>query len=348
MMQGTVRAAPGDGVLARPGELVSANGVRLSLYCTGSGSPTVAFDAGHQDWAPAWAVVQPQIAKWTRACSYDRTGAGFSDAGSMPRTSARIADELHGVLHKAAIPGPYILVGHAFGGYNTRAFAHRYMPEVAGLVLIDTDSGDADPHDLQQANHSYFVVQGSELRACRDAVAGGKPLAAVLPPAGQSRLTCEQRFFRGFPEKAWSPELNARLLQIAQTRLARYEEVVSELAEMPGDEVDLQQHRQSFGSRPIRVLTAVNVYGDTETTARAVHLRRLKLEEERAQSQARFLELSTNAKQSFAYHSGSGYIQLDQPDLVIAALREAYDEGRSRGSNRPQDREGPGIPEGET
>jgi hypothetical protein len=60
----------------------------------GNGSPTVIFDSGFEDWAPAWSTVQPQIAKWTRACSYDRAGAGFSDPGPMPRTSVHIAEEL--------------------------------------------------------------------------------------------------------------------------------------------------------------------------------------------------------------------------------------------------------------
>src|SRR6058998_690879 len=88
-----VRVAPGDAVYTRPGRIVAAaDGARLNLYCMGSGSPTVIFDSGWEDWAPAWAKVQPEVAKFTRACSYDRAGVGFSDAGPMPRTSVRIAE----------------------------------------------------------------------------------------------------------------------------------------------------------------------------------------------------------------------------------------------------------------
>jgi pimeloyl-ACP methyl ester carboxylesterase len=109
--------APGDDIYTRPGGIVTASdGARLNLYCMGKGSPTVVFDSGWEDWAPAWAVVQPRVARWTRACSYDRAGAGFSGPGPMPRTSVRIADELHSALRNAGIPGPYILVGNAFGG----------------------------------------------------------------------------------------------------------------------------------------------------------------------------------------------------------------------------------------
>src|SRR5205814_1298798 len=93
-IHGTASAAPGDEIYTRPGMLVRADGTRLNLYCMGSGSPAVVFDSGWEDWAPVWTIVQPEVAKWTRACSYDRAGAGFSDPGPMPRTSVRIADEL--------------------------------------------------------------------------------------------------------------------------------------------------------------------------------------------------------------------------------------------------------------
>src|SRR5215472_4578957 len=90
--------SPADIVYARPGQLVDVGGFRLNLYCMGKGSPTVVFDSGWGDWAPAWSKVQPEIAKWTRACSYDRAGTGFSDPGPMPRTSVRIAEELRTAL----------------------------------------------------------------------------------------------------------------------------------------------------------------------------------------------------------------------------------------------------------
>src|SRR5215469_15151230 len=104
---------PADLVYGHPGQLVDAGGFRLNLVCMGSGSPTVVFDSGWGDWAPAWSKVQPEIAKWTSTCSYDRTGTGFSDPGPMPRTSVRIAEELRTALHHAGKAAPYILVGSA-------------------------------------------------------------------------------------------------------------------------------------------------------------------------------------------------------------------------------------------
>jgi pimeloyl-ACP methyl ester carboxylesterase len=73
----------------------------------------------------------------TRVCAFDRAGMGWSDAGPQPRTSRRIADELHTLLHEANIPQPYLLVGHSFGGMNMRVYAATYPQEVAGLVLVD-------------------------------------------------------------------------------------------------------------------------------------------------------------------------------------------------------------------
>jgi hypothetical protein len=99
-------SSPADIVYGRTGQLVDVVGFRLNLYCMGSGSPTVVFDSGWGDWAPTWSKVQPQIAKWTRACSYDRAGTGFSDPGPMPRTSVRIAEELRTAFTTLASPAP--------------------------------------------------------------------------------------------------------------------------------------------------------------------------------------------------------------------------------------------------
>src|ERR1043165_2542573 len=166
--------APADIEYGRPSQLVDAGGFRLNRYCMGRGSPTVVFDSGWEDWAPAWSRVQPQIAKWTRACSYDRAGTGFSDPGPLPRTSVRIAGELHTALHRAGITGPYILVGHAFGGDNVRTFADLYMREVAGLVLVDADPTDVESEAMQEDDRRGRTGIISQLRDCRNAIAEHK------------------------------------------------------------------------------------------------------------------------------------------------------------------------------
>jgi pimeloyl-ACP methyl ester carboxylesterase len=326
-MHGTASAAPGDTVYARPGQLVSANGTRLNFYCMGAGSPTVVFDSGWGDWAPIWALVQPRVAAWTRACSYDRAGAGFSDAGPMPRTSVRIADELHSALHNAGIEGPYVLVGSSFGGNNIRVFADRYMTEIAGLVFVESDTDDLEPLDMQDEDHRGQAEFLPEVRACRDAIAEGKPLPPLSPLPGAQNRTCAQMFFRSWPEAAWSPELNDKLLQIAQTKVAMYDAFISEMEQMPWDEAYLKQHRQSLGSRPVRVLSTGNHGVGSVATPRATSLKHLRYEYEVTLAQSRLLELSSNARQIFTKNS-SEYIAFDEPDTVVDAIREVCDQSK--------------------
>src|SRR5437016_9738991 len=319
---------PADIVYARPGQLVDVGGFRLNLYCMGSGSPTVVFDSGWGDWAPAWSKVQPQIAKWTRACSYDRAGTGFSDPGPMPRTSVRIAKELHTALHRAGIDGPYILVGSAFGGDNVRTFADLYMGEVAGLVMVDADPDDLEPRAMREEAHRAPAGVPSGLRDCRNLIAEHKPLPAQPSGSGRPPQTCAQQFFfRGLPEAEWSTELNAKVLEIAQTKVAMYDAYSSEMEQTAADETYLQQHRRSFGSRPIRVLTSGN-HGVGHLEKKPPDTpKHLKYEQETTLAQARWLGLSSNAKQIFARNS-SEYIQLDEPQTVINAIREVYDQSK--------------------
>lgn len=326
--------APADTVYAHAGQLVDAGGFRLNLYCMGSGSPTVVFDSGFEDWAPAWSTVQPKIAMWTRACSYDRAGAGFSEPGPMPRTSVRIAKELHSALHNVGIAGPYILVGHAFGGDNVRTFADLYMDEVAGLVLDDSDATDLEPKENQEEDRQGRRELASDLRVCGRAIAEHKPLPPLGPGPRDSQKTCAQQFFRGLPEAKWSPELNAKLLEIAQTKVAMYDAYASEMEQMTEDEVYLAQHRRSFGARPIRVLTSRNHGVGHLEEAPAATPKHAKYEQDRTLAQSRWLELSSNARQIFA-HNSSEYIQFDDPDTVVGAIREVYDQSRkSNGSSR--------------
>ncbi len=314
-------AAPGDARYARPGALVPVEGHRLNLYCVGSGSPAVVFDSGWEDWAPVWAIVQPEVAKWTRACSYDRAGAGFSDPGPMPRTSVRIADELRQALHNAHVQGPYILVGHAFGGDNVRTFAMRYPEELAGLVLVEADV-TSSPEERQ--GQARLVAA---LRRCRDAIAAGKPLPEEPVAAGRPTRTCAQQFFRGLPEAAWSQELNAALLQLAKTKVAMYDGFISEMEQMPADEAYLQQHSRSLGARPVRVLSTGNHGVHALDPSRPPDPTHQKYEEQVAREQRSWLDQSSNAEQLFT-HKSSEYIPFDQPDFVVDAIREVYLQSR--------------------
>lgn len=125
-----------------PGQMVDVGGYRLHLYEMGEGSPTVILDAGMGCHCLDWALVQPEIAKFARVYSYDRAGNGWSEESPNPRTSGNIIDELHTLLVNSGIKGPYVLVGHSFGGINLRLFAMRHPHDVLGIVLVDAAHED--------------------------------------------------------------------------------------------------------------------------------------------------------------------------------------------------------------
>jgi pimeloyl-ACP methyl ester carboxylesterase len=89
-------------------------------------------------------MVQPEVAKFARVCSYDRAGYGWSESGPKPRTSLQIAKELRALLDACGEKGPFVMVGHSFGGYNVRVFTAMYPNDVVGVVLVDAEHGDEE------------------------------------------------------------------------------------------------------------------------------------------------------------------------------------------------------------
>jgi len=127
-----------------PGKLIDMGGYKLHINCMGAVSPTVILEAGLGSPQLVWDEVRSEIAKFTRVCSYDRSGLGWSEHGLQPRTSQQAIKELHILLEKAGVSGPYVLVGHSFGGYHVRLFASTYPDEVVGMVLVDANHHDQE------------------------------------------------------------------------------------------------------------------------------------------------------------------------------------------------------------
>jgi pimeloyl-ACP methyl ester carboxylesterase len=138
----TVAAASASRPAAQGG-LVDIGGRGLYLACTGSGSPAVVLQAGAGGDSTAWKTIQPAVAAKTTVCAYDRAGRGRSDDPAAPQDGNAIARDLHDLLTKAAIPGPYILVGHSSGGPYLRVYAATYPTDVAGMVLVDPQPATA-------------------------------------------------------------------------------------------------------------------------------------------------------------------------------------------------------------
>ncbi len=126
-----------------PGRLVDIGGYKLHIDCSGNGGPSVILDAGGGLFSSEWVFVQSHIAQFTKVCSYDRAGTGWSEESPLPRSIENIVKELHELLQRAGVQPPYILVGHSLGGINMRMYADTYPDEVFGLVLVDSS------HELQ-------------------------------------------------------------------------------------------------------------------------------------------------------------------------------------------------------
>src|SRR5215210_4266666 len=137
-----------------PDELVDVGGYSLHINCVGQGSPTVVLDAGLGDMSASWVWVQQEVSDTTRVCAYDRAGMGWSESGPEPRDAKQISSELHTLLTKTGIEGPYALVGHSFGGLYTQTYAAQYPDEVAGLALVESSHPEQFSH-RPEAQESY-------------------------------------------------------------------------------------------------------------------------------------------------------------------------------------------------
>lgn len=299
-----------------PGQLVDVGGHRLHIHCSGQGSPTVVLDTGLGMPSTSWVLVQPVVAQWTRVCAYDRAGYGFSDPGPTPRTSQRIVEELHTLLDRAGERAPYVLAGHSFGGFTIRLFARRFPDQVAGLVLID-----ASHEDLMTRIHE---AGGLTPQQRRRQMQREIDLGLIGLRFGLLRLV---------PALAgWdTTDITLRRLppQAVQELLALF--LTPKAIRSAGDEMDAfaesaDQLRASgkLGALPVVVLTAGGRTGEQagQTAEQAEHRRIWRQE-----LQPELVRLSSRGKQILVANTDH-MIPLEQPEAVIAALRDLIEELR--------------------
>ena len=294
-----------------PGQMIDVGGHRLHLFCQGQGSPTVIMDAGLGDSWLTWSKTQPEIAKRTRACSYDRAGFGYSEPGPYPRDSKQIVAELHALLGAAMIPPPYLLVGHSFGGYNTRLYASTFPGEVAGLVLVDASHEDQTrlfPQSFDALNTGWMRGLRWQVRRAALGLERVRGVPAYDPPS--------------------VPEEFVDLAEAVAYRTDWYRTILAEFetfATLSADEVRTARRPVDF---PLVVVTG--------SSTMAKDLIAIGLSPADADSAARVWQylqrdettLSTRGRQIIADRS-SHYVNMDQPELVIAAVDTVLDEIRS-------------------
>jgi pimeloyl-ACP methyl ester carboxylesterase len=302
-----------------PGRLVRVNEGRMHINVSGEGTPTVVFESGMGASCLSWTLVQPRVAQFARAVSYDRAGHGWSDPTREPRTARQIAQELHTLLNATGLPGPYVLVGHSFGGYVNRVFAHLYRDRVAGMVLVDS----VHPAEWENPTTEQLRMMEVGLRYAW--------IAAWLARLGLVRF-CLARLARGSPRLGWAAvsAFGAGTAAAAQRIAGEIRKlpapilpIVRELWSQPKNFMSLGKHVaalpvsaaqaaavSSLGDLPLVVLSGDHHAGPYTDWQRDL------------------AQLSSRGQQLVASDSGH-WIHLDRPELVVRAIREVVAAARS-------------------
>jgi len=305
-----------------PGVLVNIGGHRLHLNCSGEGSPTIVLDAALGGSSLSWSLVQPAVSRQTRTCSYDRAGFGWSDAGPMPRTAARIAHELRVLLERAGIPPPFVLVGHSFGGLVMRIFASRYRTDVAGLVLVDP----AHPEDWVHPAPKEQIKIDRGVRLCRHGATAARlglaravsvlvglgafgiarGLVKVVSRGGLSRED------EGILAPVWKlPPGARRPLRHFWTEVKFFEALGSQIESICQSAADtLEAGDGGYGDLPLITISSTDP-GDY-----------------RFRQQEALAALSTRGRHIIAPNSGH-WIPLDQPEAVIQVITDLVTDLRA-------------------
>jgi len=304
--------------LAAPGKLVDVGGWKLHLNCIGTRtpqSPLVILEPGIGDFSVEWSLVQPDVAKVARVCSYDRAGDGWSEMGPHPRTFKQIVYELHTLLERADEKPPYLMVGQSYGGWLVRTYRTTYPAEVAGIVLVD--AGEDDPERI--------MPDGSIGRA--STLAKGAPIPAIntsgplrIEEIPANALAAMRRGIASMVPHANDPPRD-QLTEDAKTMrtwaLGQIGHIVAGVNPVEVEEIALLRKERTdnphvYGDMPLIVITR-GVPESDSTEAR---------EEERRAAHKAMASASRQGRWLIAERSGH-HVQIEQPDLVTNAIADA-------------------------
>ncbi len=304
-----------------------APGRKIHLICMGEGSPTVILTAGLGNWAEIWRKVQPAIARKTRVCGWDRPGYGFSSPSPEPQDTAHTTADLEAALKVAGIRGPYILVGHSLGGYESLWFADRHPREVVGMVLVDPSFPDQHramegvSPEASKFEDSFMAAGVIGLKGCASALRAG------TLKAGDPVMT---RCLQGDP--AFPPALTESLHAV-DLEPARYETQASLVDRFAADSAMVVDPHRNYGQMPLIVLTAGQVQAlPPEMHVPPVMVAALAEFQHTTWPRAHdaLAALSTHGRNVMVPDS-SHYIQTLKPQLVIESVDSVIDAARGSG-----------------
>jgi pimeloyl-ACP methyl ester carboxylesterase len=287
-----------------PGTLIDVGGYRIHLYCTGQGSPTVMIVGAAFSFD--WGLVQPEVAKFTQVCTFDPSGNAWSDAYKVPNsisssqsptsktpTCADRVDEIHRVITKAPINGPYVLVGFSVGALWERIYAAQYPENIAGMVIVD---------------HAFLAGTGKGTPS----PATGSPSSShgYSPPV----LLSKAPIVLGFEDDSNFSKLPERDQELHTWAMSQHH--VRPGAEMAADCFSLIDKLSGGRTYPLgnTPLWVINTPNETQG------YRKL---------QSELLALSRKSEQIIAWNS-SHMVPIDEPEVITRAIHEAVEQVRGQ------------------
>ena len=280
-----------------PGTYIWVGDHRLHLDCQGTGSPTVVFDSGLGGSSLDWTLVQPEVASFTRACSYDRAGYAWSDPGPLPRNADNIVRDLEQLLGNGSVAAPYVLVGHSLGGLIVQKFARQHPGRIAGLVLVDATHED----------------QFRRLKEAVTPVNGARRWSSLT-------ISDSYRVPEGLPE-------DVRLL--AGAFVARAQSIVVLRSELSF----LRNSSRAAASGALPDVPLVVISHRLASPAPAT--REGRFEQTWMELQNELAALTRRSEHVIA-RTGDHYIHIREPETVIAAVHGVVEQHREGGLHRSQ------------
>jgi pimeloyl-ACP methyl ester carboxylesterase len=291
------------------GRSVDIGGRTLNILCSGAGAPPVIFESGGPGPGLEWEAFQPEAAKFTQACWYDRAGEGWSDPGPFPRTSNAIAKDLHELLKRAGVPSPYVFAGASFGGLNSRVYEGLYPNEVAGMILIDSAHED----ELRRAPKVFLGRTAPRYL--------WHPLQMALEAAafvGLLRLTQSSQTQGKDPSQMTREEI----IEALRRRPKSFVGNVSTGIVLPESYAEASSVTR-IGDFPLIVLTAGQSldFGDAELNREAAAYQQVWIHE----IQPKLVSLSTRGRQIVVPNANHGTIP---QELITSSIRQVVIEVR--------------------
>ncbi len=287
------------------GDLVAIGSRKLHIHCTGAGSPTVVVENGGAAFSFDWDLVQPEVARFTRICTYDRAGYAWSDPGPEFDTFDQVTHDLHLLVQKAGVRGPYVLVGHSLGGMLIRFYEAKYPSDVVGMVLVDSSHEESLQHvglkiaRIPDLSAKQFQNLLDEAKANRPKNPEPDLVPTTIFPPYDKQPTQDQALH------LWAFK---KVIPLVKTWVLNLQFDLSRLHQMR----DATPH--PLGKMPLAVLTATlfDVVQAPDMTAEEARQDHLRLQKDLA-------ELSTNSRQITVSSSGHE-IYLYKPEVVVRSI----------------------------